>query len=95
MTIREDIVERELASHTESINTVKFTKDGSFCMTASNDRSVKLWNPHRDDPHSTVQANNKKSALLIQTYAGSHGYEVKDIAIATDNSKFASVGGDK
>ena len=36
------------------------------------DRSVRLWNPHRGIP--------------IKVYAG-HGYEVRDVAVAGDNSK--------
>ncbi|KXZ55768.1 hypothetical protein GPECTOR_2g1318 [Gonium pectorale] len=44
------------------------------------DRTVRLWNPH--------------SGILVKTYAG-HGYEVRDAAVARDNSKFASCGGDK
>lgn len=32
--------------------------------------------------------------MLVKTYAG-HGYEVRDAAVCRDNSKFASVGGDK
>ena len=33
-----------------SVNAVRFTHDGNYCMTASEDRTVKLWNPHKDDP---------------------------------------------
>ena len=33
-----------------AVNAVRFTTDGNYCMTASDDRSVKLWNPHKDDP---------------------------------------------
>jgi WD40 repeat protein len=35
------------------------------------------------------------SALHIKSYSGVHGYSVLDVAIAKDNSKFASAGGDK
>lgn len=31
---------------------------------------------------------------LVQTYSA-HGYEVLDLAVASDNARFASVGGDK
>jgi mitogen-activated protein kinase organizer 1 len=33
--------------------------------------------------------------MLIKSYNGAHNYEVSDIAITTDNSRFVSVGGDK
>ena len=36
------------------------------------DRTVRLWNPHR--------------GIQIKVYSG-HGYEVRDVAIASDNSK--------
>lgn len=42
------------------------------------DRSVRLWNPHRGIP--------------IKVYTG-HGYDVRDVAIASDNSKQAPRGG--
>jgi mitogen-activated protein kinase organizer 1 len=58
-------------------------------MTGSNDRTVKLWNPHKDD----IQVANQ--GLLIKTYSGSHGYGILDLAISKDNSKFVSAGGDK
>lgn len=35
------------------------------------------------------------SGLHIKSYSGVHGYSVFDVAIAKDNSKFASAGGDK
>ena len=33
--------------------------------------------------------------MLIKSYSGVHNYEVSDIAIANDNARFVSVGGDK
>ncbi len=44
------------------------------------DRNIILWNPH--------------SGVRVKTYLG-HGYDVRDATISTDNSKFASCGGDK
>jgi hypothetical protein len=44
-------------------------------MTCSDDRSVKLWNPHKSDAVSG-------SALCIKTYNGVHGYQIFDIAIS-------------
>jgi mitogen-activated protein kinase organizer 1 len=87
--IHKDIFLRDLRSHTESVNTVKFTGDGNFCMSASNDRTIKLWNPHRDDP---LQTGN---SLLVKTYSGAHGYPILDVAISQDNSRFVSAGIDK
>ncbi len=81
---------REMRSHVDPINTVKFTNDGKYCMTGSDDRSVQLWNPHRDDP-----SKNSPEALHIKTYKGNHGYPIYDLAITKDNGKFVSCGGDK
>lgn len=118
--VRDDCV-RELVSHEDGVNAVSLTSDGNFCLTASNDRSVKLWNPHRDDssfhqpqPFSRFVSNNSRSGsgintssssssamdgskrgLLIKTYAGNHGYEILDVAVFRDNSRFVSAGGDK
>lgn len=44
------------------------------------DRTLQLWNPHK--------------GLAIKAYRG-HGYEVRDVSVATDNSQLASVGGDR
>lgn len=44
------------------------------------DRTLRLWNPVK--------------GLFIKEYRG-HGYEVRDVSVCTDNSKMASVGGDR
>ena len=53
---------------------------GSYLLTGSSDRNIRLYNP--------------STSNLIQTYSA-HGYGVLDIACSEDNAKFASVGGDK
>lgn len=54
-------------------------------LTGSSDRSVRLYNPSKVSPTTDG---------LIQTYSA-HGYEVLDLAVTSDNARFASVGGDK
>lgn len=76
-------------SHLGSVNCVRFTRDGNYCMTAGDDRSVKLFNPHRDDQKS------ENGALLIKTYSGVHSYPVYALAVSGDNSKFVAGGGDR
>lgn len=44
------------------------------------DRTLRLWNPVK--------------GLFIKEYRG-HGYEVRDVSVSLDNSKMASVGGDR
>lgn len=52
-----------------------------YLLTGSTDRTIRLFNPEKGN--------------LIQKYVGGHGYEVLDLAVTTDNTTFASVGGDK
>lgn len=78
-----------LAAHSGAVNAVRFTNKGDYAMTASDDRTCILWNPMKEDPSKPGQA------LLIKTYSGAHGYSIFDLSIASDNSKFATVGGDK
>ena len=72
---------QELKSHKGSILTVQFNSDGGYCLSAGQDRVVRLYNPHR--------------GTLVQEYSGAHGYEIADVAVASDNSRFSSCGGDK
>ncbi|KAI9921372.1 hypothetical protein PsorP6_002362 [Peronosclerospora sorghi] len=77
---------RELHGHHGPVNAVRFNPKGTYVMSCGQDKTVKLWNPHRDG------AENPNEALLVKTYKGRHGYDVQDVAIAHDNSKFASCG---
>ena len=80
-----------LIRHQGCVNRVRWTDDGRFCMTAGEDRSVYLWNPFKPEPASVTQ----KDALLIKEYPFIHSYRVTDVIIRSDNSQFASCGGDK
>lgn len=82
-------LERELLGHAGPINAVRYTSDGNYCMTGSDDRTLRLWNPNRDDSEA------QSRALTIKTYSGVHGHPILDLVIANDNGKFASVGGDR
>ena len=44
------------------------------------DRTLRLWNPAR--------------GTHVKTYTG-HGYEVRDVAVSSDSTRLASVGGDR
>mmetsp|Transcript_13836 Transcript_13836/g.55832 ORF Transcript_13836/g.55832 Transcript_13836/m.55832 type:complete len:311 (-) Transcript_13836:725-1657(-) len=67
-------------SHTGTVNAIRFNRSGQYCASAGADKTVRLWNPHKQ--------------LLVKTYSG-HGYEVADVTISRDNNSFASCGGDK
>lgn len=43
-------------------------------MTAGNDRTIQLWNPHR-------VGESAEEGLHIQTYEGQHNYAVHDIVM--------------
>lgn len=83
---REDHFIRDLISVSSSkgvggaVNVVKFTKDGSYCMSGGDDRAISLFNPHKSDPSIT----KSDVALLVKSYEGVHGYTVLDLAIAAD-----------
>lgn len=68
-------------NHAGPIYTVKFNNNGEYIMTGSEDRSVCLYNPHKN--------------MMIQNYKNLHNYDVSSLAITNDNSKFATGGGDK
>lgn len=76
------------SSGSASLNTVRFTKCGAYCVTAGDDRTVRLWNPHK----STSESDE---ALLIKAYGGQHAHAILDVAIAHDNARFVSAGVDK
>lgn len=83
-------VVRSIDSHIGAVHAVRLTHDGTYCMTCSDDRTVKLHNPHKSDP-----SKGENSALLIKTYEGAHGYAIIDLAISRDKTKFASCGEDR
>lgn len=69
-------------SHTAPIHALAFSSGaGTYVLTGSADRSIHLCNPASKRP-------------VVQKFSA-HGYEVLDLAVSGDNSKFLSVGGDK
>jgi len=69
-----------LKGHVGSVPVVRFSKDGNYCLSGGNDKTIKLWNPNK--------------GVLIKTYTG-HGWEVLDLSVSVDNAKIASCGGDR
>ncbi|OQD88145.1 hypothetical protein PENANT_c004G06008 [Penicillium antarcticum] len=73
------------------VNAVTFSSyPGTYILTGSSDRTVHLTraipNTKTNEPIETTSP--------IQKYEA-HGYSVLDIAVAADNARFASVGGDR
>ncbi|KAL4864182.1 hypothetical protein BDV12DRAFT_201348 [Aspergillus spectabilis] len=80
-----------LKTHNGPVNAVTFSGGpGTYILTGSSDRAVHL---SRAIPNSN-NASAIETTSPIQKYEA-HGYSVLDIAVASDNSKFASVGGDR
>ncbi|KAK7867724.1 hypothetical protein R5R35_002234 [Gryllus longicercus] len=71
---------KEIDCKQGAIRAVRFNVDGSYCLTAGADKSVKLWNPYR--------------SLLLKSYAG-HGQDVLDVHSSCDNSQMVSAGADR
>lgn len=67
--------------HTGPIYALKFNYTGEYVMTASQDRSVSLYNPSKN--------------IMIKNYKNLHNYDVSCIDILKDNTKFCTGGGDK
>ncbi|XP_012280432.1 WD repeat domain-containing protein 83 [Orussus abietinus] len=63
-----------------AVRSVRFSVDGSYCLTCGSDRKLKLWNPYR--------------SVLLKTYGG-HGDEVMDASPSCDSSQLISCGSDK
>lgn len=67
--------------------------NGQYLLSGSSDRTIKLWNPTKAIENSTKTGSEHNSP--IQTYTGSHTYEVLSISVSADNGRFLSGGGDK
>lgn len=95
-----------LTSNPGPVHAVAYSASpGTYILTGSADRSIRLYNPF---PSTSVPGetnnniNKNKNQLpppipqgrLIQTYAA-HGYEVLGLAVAADNQRFVSCGGDR
>ena len=86
-----------MPGHEGSVNVARFTADGTYCLTGGDDRTIKLWNPHKADPSAAryLAYGSDDVALMVKSYEGVHGYAVLSLCIASDKSKFASAGREK
>ncbi|KAJ5958181.1 uncharacterized protein N7479_005331 [Penicillium vulpinum] len=81
-----------LKTHNGPVNAVTFSSSGgTYVLTGSSDRAVHL---SRAVPNNSNNATVVETTTPIQKYEA-HGYSVLDIAVAADNARFASVGGDR
>jgi hypothetical protein len=84
-----------IASHAGPINALAFSAiGGTFILTGSSDRQIHL---SRTEPISSTTARADPAPTTsapIQEYSA-HGYAILDLACSSDNTTFASVGGDR
>ena len=81
-----------IVGHKGAVNVATFNSDGEYCMTAGDDRVVKLWNPHKAALGGSEQCTQ---SVPIKEYSSAHNQRILDVAIAKDNHSFASCGGDR
>ncbi|ROT39134.1 WD40 repeat-like protein [Sodiomyces alkalinus F11] len=81
---------------------------GTYILTGSSDRTIRLYNPFPSKPetvyptpstsHITAKSSSSFPVIpqgrLIQSYSA-HGYEVLSLDVAADNERFVSAGGDR
>ncbi|EAW14797.1 WD40 repeat domain-containing protein [Aspergillus clavatus NRRL 1] len=79
-----------LKTHNGPVNAVTFSSyPGTYVLTGSSDRAIHLSRAVPSNTSSGVETTSP-----IQKYEA-HGYSVLDVAVAADNARFASVGGDR
>eukprot|EP01133_Synstelium_polycarpum_P003496 gene3496-3995_t len=64
-----------LSGHQGSVMVVKFNATGSYCLSGSQDKTIKLWNPEKQ--------------LLIHTF-NAHGYQIIDVVSSSDSTMIFS-----
>ena len=64
-----------LVGHEGAVMCVSFNKDGNYCLSGGQDRSVRLWNPTK--------------GTIIKTY-NAHAHVVLDVCTTKDNARMAS-----
>ena len=75
------------------VNAVTFSSyPGTYVLTGSSDRAIHLSRAVPSNTENPAQA--VETTAPIQRYEA-HGYSVLDVAVAADNARFASVGGDR
>ncbi|EGC29250.1 hypothetical protein DICPUDRAFT_43101 [Dictyostelium purpureum] len=67
--------DRVLSNHQGSVTAVKYNSDGAYCISGSQDKTLKLWNP------------NKGS--MIHSFE-EHGYGIIDFCSSLDNKQLFS-----
>jgi mitogen-activated protein kinase organizer 1 len=82
---------RTLKAHEGAVHVVRYNSNGGYFLSGGQDRKIILQNPNTGAQIKTYEAHGICCIIAVLII----GWEVLDIAVSADNSKFASVGGDK
>ncbi len=88
-----------LTGHKGPIHALTYSAGtGQYLLSGSSDRTINLYNPSKAPSLSSEDSSVKSttpSPALVQSYTGAHAHEILTLAVASDNSRFVSGGGDK
>lgn len=54
------------SSSTGAVHVSRFTKDGQYCLTAGDDKTVRLYNPHKSQPGAGSKGMSSLNANAMQ-----------------------------
>ncbi len=88
-----------LTGHKGPIHALTYSAgSGQYLLSGSSDRTINLYNPFKAPSIASEDSSVKSttpSPALVQSYNGAHAHEILTLAVAGDNSRFVSGGGDK
>jgi WD40 repeat protein len=95
---------RPFVGHTAEVSSVNFSPDGKQIVSASSDKSLKLWDLAGNclqtfvnlylKPQSYAQQKFADNCLLLQTFVG-HTAEVSSVNFSPDGKQIVSASSDK
>jgi len=87
-----------LSGHEGSVLNVRYNASGGYALSCGKDRTVRLWSLAKAALIKTYAGHGHEARLqraLLSVGAHGRATQVRDVACSEDNSKLASVGGDK
>jgi mitogen-activated protein kinase organizer 1 len=90
---------RTLQAHQGAVHACCFSRNGRYLFSCGQDRSVRLWNPHKNsisnnssisDTNAPTNHPETPQGTLVATFSGAHGYPVLDVCVSPDSSQFGT-----